>query len=132
MIKYNYRKFGLRTRPVISVTLKFGKRSYAGAALVDSGSDSCLFSFEVARALGIAVAPEHQHTVSGLSGVQRESFVYPVTIKIGDHTYKTKVGFMDNISGAFNYGIVGQAGFFDHFIVRFDHSKGEVALKWNK
>lgn len=132
MITYKYQKLGSHIRPVISIILKRGTRSVSSDVLVDSGSDSCLFSLEVASALGITVTPEHQHTIGGLSGIQRESYVYPVTIKVGINSYKTKVGFMHNVSGAFNYGIVGQAGFFDHFIVKFNHRKREVALKWNK
>jgi hypothetical protein len=51
-------------------------------------------------------------------------------LKIGDKSFETEVGFMPNLGGNIvSYGIVGQKGFFDNFIIQFDYIKEGVELK---
>jgi len=51
--------------------------------------------------------------------------VFP--IKIGGRIYKIDAGFM-RMSGS-SYGVVGQKGFFDKFIVKFDLIKEEIEIR---
>jgi hypothetical protein len=60
-----------------------------------------------------------------------ESFLHPITLNIGGWDYKTIVGFSYDIA-QWGYGILGQRGFFDIFIVKFDLLKGEIELKARK
>ena len=49
-------------------------------------------------------------------------------IKVGGWEYKIKAAFLRKI-GPYGYGAVGQKGFFDNFIVKFDLLKEEIELK---
>lgn len=54
-------------------------------------------------------------------------------IEIGGWSYEIEAGFMPNVAGRIMpYGIVGQRGFFNIFIVKFDLLKEEVELKERK
>ena len=66
--------------------------------------------------------------VWGITGVGERYYVHPVTIKIGGWLYKIKAGFLPNIA-RLGYGVVGQQGFFDIFVVKFDLLKEEIELK---
>ena len=52
--------------------------------------------------------------------------IRPVTV--GGWSYDIKAGFLPNIA-RLGHGVVGQAGFFENFIVKFDHAKEEIELK---
>lgn len=47
--------------------------------------------------------------------------------KVGGLAYKIEVGFMSMKGSA--YGIVGQKGFFDKFVVKFDLQKEDIEIK---
>lgn len=51
-----------------------------------------------------------------------------MTLKVGGWPYSVKVGFLPNIA-RLSYGVVGQKGFFDIFVVKFDLLKEEIELK---
>jgi hypothetical protein len=56
--------------------------------------------------------------------------MHDVTIEVGGWKYDIKAGFMPDVSGrVMPYGIVGQNGFFDLLIVKFDLAKELVELK---
>ncbi len=101
-MKFRYKKYGQVLRPVIEIRVR-GKKdeSVRYEVLVDSGADLCLFDAEIGEAVGIKVA----------DGKPREVF-------------------MPQVAGrAMPYGLVGQRGFFDAFVVKFDLHKEEVELK---
>lgn len=68
--------------------------------------------------------------VSGITGEESFYYLHPITIKVGGWPLKINAGFM-NISHM-GHGVVGQRGFFDSFIVKFDLLKEEVELKERK
>jgi len=51
-----------------------------------------------------------------------------VELIVGTWSYDVKVGFLPHIA-YLGYGILGQKGFFDVFVVKFDFLKGEIELK---
>ena len=53
--------------------------------------------------------------------------MHPITIKVGGWPYNIKAGFLPNIA-RMGYGVVGQRGFFDLFIVKFNLQKEEIEL----
>lgn len=99
------------------------------AALIDSGADFNIFDAALGEYLGLDVT-------SGLrepfGGVQErggaEAFLHEVTLTIGGWDHKTMIGFSYDIA-RHGYGILGQKGFFDIFVVKFDLVKEEVELK---
>lgn len=138
-MKFSYYKFPLTPRseffgnyilkPIIPIKVSGGNNSLNYAALIDSGADFCIFDAEIGEALGIDIK-----SVKGeiFGGIQErggaEAFFHAIKIDIGGWEYETKIGFSYDIA-KHGYGILGQKGFFDIFMVKFDYSKAEVELK---
>lgn len=96
--------------------------------LVDSGADVCIFDAQIAEILKINLKKGKKKKVSGITGVAEPYYIHPVTITVGGWKYKIEAGFLPNI-GNLGYGVVGQNGFFDIFVVKFDLVKEEIELK---
>ncbi len=128
-MKFRYAEFGDNLRPVIPIKVKHGERSVSYNVLVDSGADSCIFDAAIAPLLGIDVEDGVPALVGGIAGQTATYFIHPVTIEVGGWPYDIQAGFLPLVAGGFNYGVVGQKGFFEHFVVKFDLQKGEIELK---
>lgn len=128
-MKFPYVKFGDYLRPVIPIKVKSADRSVSYHVLVDSGADICIFDAQVASALGIDVESGMSAPVGGIAGQTATYFIHPVTIEVGGWPFKIQAGFLPVVAGGFSYGVVGQKGFFEHFVVKFDLQKAEVELK---
>ena len=132
-MKFAYKRYGSTLRPVIPVILKSGRNSMGYEVLVDSGADLCLFDAEMGEILGIDVKKGKVREVFGVGGKASLYYVHTLDIEVGGWTYKIEAGFMPNVAGrVMPYGIVGQKGFFDTFVVKFDLLKEEVELKERK
>lgn len=128
-MKFRYKKFAPGVlRPIIPVAVEHEGRVLFYEVLVDSGADLCIFDAEIGEALGIDVERGARQDVAGLTGVSEPYFMHEVTLRVGGHPHRTKVGFMSSM-GRYGHGIVGQLGFFDRYIVKFDYAKEEVELK---
>ncbi len=90
-------------------------------AVVDSGSPWCLFPTACADFLGMRVADGIESTIGGiLKGDSEPIYFHTVKIQVANNWCITvKAGFTKKLSVA---GILGRSGFFDNFIIRFDHS----------
>lgn len=131
-MKFEYKKYGPGTlRPVIPVAIGVGDFFIPYEVLVDSGADGCIFDAQIADILGIDTRSGEPQIVFGITGAEEIYYSHPVTLKVGGWPYRVKVGFMSNMP-AMGYGVVGQYGFFDKFVVRFDLSKKEIELKDKK
>jgi hypothetical protein len=129
-MKFGYTKYGPIVRPVISVKLKWGDKELGYTVLVDSGADMCLFDAEIGKLIGIDIERGKKREVFGVGGKASFYFLCPVQIEVGGWTYEIEAGFMPEVSGrVMPYGLVGQRGFFDNFIVKFDLLKEEIELK---
>ena len=136
-MKFNYKKFvtsnGAVLRPVIPVKLKSASESFDYEVLVDSGADICIFHSEIGELLGINVPKGKPREVFGVGVKASIYYLHKITIEVGRWSYNVEVGFMPSVSGhAMRHGIVGQKGFFDNFIVKFDLLKEEIELKLRK
>ncbi|KJS57069.1 hypothetical protein VM98_03135 [Streptomyces rubellomurinus subsp. indigoferus] len=60
-----------------------------------------------------------------MTGEAQDVSVHPIELIIGDKTLVTQVAFMD---GRASYGVVGQTGFFDQFVITFDRKNEEVTI----
>lgn len=131
-MKFKYKKFGPFLRPVIPVKIKNAAHSVGYEVLVDSGADICIFDAEIGELLGIEVEKGRAETVSGVAGQTAVYFLHTIVIEVGGWPYKIEAGFLPRVAGGFNYGVVGQKGFFDTFVVKFDLLKEEIELKQRK
>ncbi len=131
-MRFQYKKYGPGVlRPVIPVEISYKGRSVPYEVLVDSGADFCIFDAEIGELLGINIADGEPQTVGGITGALETYYVHMVTLKVGGWPHPVKVGFLPNIA-RLGYGVVGQRGFFDIFVVKFDLLKEEIELKERK
>ncbi|MCE9549015.1 retropepsin-like domain-containing protein [Candidatus Nomurabacteria bacterium] len=129
-MKFHYQKYGLALRPVIGVNLKLNSKAINYEVLVDSGADICIFHSEVGEALGLDISKGKPREVFGVGGKASLYYLHDVEIEVGGWTYKIEAGFMPDISGkTMLYGVVGQKGFFENFVIKFDYKKQELELK---
>jgi len=128
-MKFKYREYGEAKRPVIPVILLNHGSYIRCEVLVDSGSDRCYFDADIADILGIRPEECNTSEVLGVGGKVSKYFTHPVTIVVGDTSYRVDAGFMPFLGGGVvSYGFVGQKGFFDHFVVKFNHKKNEIEV----
>ena len=127
-MKFKYKEFGTDIlRPVIPVEIRHNNLVAPYEVLIDSGTDLCIFNVQIADVLGIDLLQGIKLKVSGITGFPEDIYIHTLNIKIGGKNYKIDVGFM-RMSNT-SYGVVGQKGFFDKFIVKFDLIKKEIDLK---
>ena len=131
--KLKYYKTGQFKRPLVKVKLqninqeKGEKLEYL--ALIDSGSDWCVFHSDIAPLLGIDLANIKPRKMSGVSGKSFNTFLQIITIGINDYFFEVPAYFSKEISRN-GYGFLGQQGFFDHFKqIRFEYNNGNIILK---
>ena len=116
-------------KPIISVKITIGKKELNYTALIDSGADFCIFDAEIGEYLGIDVRGGRSEEFGGIQ--ERggaKAFLHNAVLNIGGWEYKTIVGFSYDIA-RHGFGILGQKGFFDIFVVKFDLLKEEIELK---
>lgn len=129
-MKFRYARFGKILRPVIPINVKYGNQVINYQVLVDSGADMCIFDEEVGTFLGLNVRSGKPNEVFGVGGKASTYYLHKIKIEIGGWEYEIEAGFMPNVAGrVMPYGLVGQRGFFDNFIVKFDLLKEEIELK---
>ena len=95
--------------------------------LVDSGSDTCIFDAQIAGILQIDLKKGREEKVVGITGGIESYYLHSVIIRVGGWPFRIEAGFLPRIA-SLGYGVVGQKGFFDIFIVKFDLLKEEVEL----
>lgn len=116
-------------RPIIPIKILHNGITAKYAALIDSGADFCIFDAEIGEYLGINV---RSGLKEAFGGVQEKggavAFFHVITLSIGDYYVKTLVGFSYDIA-KHGYGLLGQKGFFDVFVVKFDLLEKEIELR---
>ena len=115
-------------KPLITVVLRYQGQKQKVFALVDSGADACLFPKGVAEVLGIDVTKGNAANFTGIGGTRTPFYFHEVEILLGDYQIKTKVGFSTSQQIGTS-GILGQQGFFENFIVTFDHKNRFIEIK---
>lgn len=116
-------------KPIIPIKITSGRNEVEYVALIDSGADFCIFDAEIGEYLGLAISEGSRIEFGGIQ--ERggaEAFLHEVSLNIGGWNYKSKIGFSYNIARQ-GFGILGQKGFFDIFVVKFDLLKEEIELK---
>ena len=116
-------------RPIIPLSLSSNKASIRFEALIDSGADFCIFPTSIAEKLGINLTGLKTIYFSSATGDAVKGNISGIYLNVGEGRFKTKIVFAD-LPG--NIGILGQYGFFDKFIVKFDLIKKEIEIKPRK
>lgn len=124
-------------RPVVPLTLRNPHNPHAPAigylGLVDSGSDRCIFSSQVAELLGIDITATDSVVYVGgvVAGERRPIYLHVIEMEIGEAgglVYSTLVGFMPDFSQS-GQALLGRRGFFDHFsFVKFKDHESTVEI----
>jgi len=115
-------------RPVIQIDLDSLSGTFGYLVLIDSGADYCMFHAKVGEQLGLDITKGLPLTFYGTSGEPQKAYFHKITFKISGHEHTCMVGFsyeMEKLA----YGILGQDGFFDQWIVKFEYHKENVELK---
>ena len=129
-MKFKYARFGKTLRPVIPIKVKKGSKKINYQVLVDSGADMSIFDEELGEFIGLNVRSGKPHEVFGVGGKASIYYLHKIKIEVGGWEYEIEAGFMPNVAGrVMPYGLVGQKGFFDNFIIKFDLLKEEIDLK---
>ncbi len=139
-MKFKYKKFRVPPtpafpkrkyllRPIIPVLITYGERTIGYEALLDSGTDFCIFHAEIGEYLGIPVLKGKREPFGGIVGREAVAYIHQVNLNIGGHQYPSiPVGFSYNVA-PHGYGILGHYGFFNIFRVIFDLKKEQIELR---
>ncbi len=130
-MKFRYKKYDKGTlRPVIPIRLCSQTDIVDYEVLIDSGADLCIFHAEIGELLGLDITKGKPREVFGVGGKASVFYVHPIKIEVGGWPCEIEAGFMPEVAGnVMKYGLAGQKGFFDIFVVKFDLLKGEIELK---
>jgi len=88
-------------------------------AFVDSGSPDCYFHADIGRAVGIRIEDGQKSALGGVvAGPRCDTYFHEIALHVEGDIIRVKAGFTDSLAVS---AILGRRGFFDHFIVTFDH-----------
>lgn len=138
-MKFKYRRFDLFPssdffgkfilKPIIPIQISRTDTLVKYAALIDSGADFCIFHAGIGEYLGLNVKSGVEIGFGGIQNVgTAKAYLHKVSLEIGGIQFKADIGFSYDISNR-GYGIFGQKGFFDRFIIKFDLKKEEIEIK---
>ena len=92
--------------------------------IIDSGADMCAFPSEVGRYLGIKVEEGKSEMLKGIGGQASAIYYHEIEMTVCGHSFKVPVGFGEKIV----FPVLGQDGFFDKFVIKFDFKNKEFEL----
>lgn len=135
-MRFEYKKYiangSARIRPVIPIELTNGDISVGYEVLIDSGSDICIIDIQIGAILGFNFGKHNAGGhVRGVTGVPAQLYKERMNIKVGGWPYTIDAYFMELAEDS-RYGVVGQEGFFDLFVVKFDLIKEQIELQPRK
>lgn len=117
-------------RPVIHIFIKYQEKRLGMLALLDTGSDYCLFAESIGEQLGIPIKEGKEIKFSGATAKGGIAYLHQVTLEIGGWCHNCDVGFSPNLDELkFPYALLGNMGFFDKYVVIFDMQKEIIEIK---
>ena len=126
-MKFKYKKYSPQIlRPVIPIDISYKEKSIRHEVLIDSGADKNILNAEMGEYLGINVKKGRISKVAGITGVGEPYYLHSINITLGGYTYRIETGF--KYEYRWSFGLLGQMGFFNLFIVKFDYRKGEIEI----
>ena len=128
-MRIKYTKLGgTFKRPYAEISVNHNGQEEPYLVLVDSGADTNLFSASLADDLGLTLEEGKPVSVQGATGEAATVYEHVITIAVAGATFETTAAFADLPHLALA-GLVGQQGFFEHFLVTFDAGSSEFELK---
>lgn len=115
-------------RPVIQIDFEGINGKFGYLALIDSGADYCIFHAQIGELLGLNIKSGKALTFHGTSGEPQQAYFHEITFKVGGVSHKCNVGFSEDMK-KLPYGLLGQDGFFDKWVVKFEYNKENIELK---
>ncbi len=116
-------------KPIIPIKIAVGDKQVDYFALIDSGADFCIFDGEIGEYLGLAVKIGKKINFGGVQELTGAvAFLHEVILSVGGVETKILLGFSFDIA-KHGFGLLGQKGFFENFVVKFDLAKREIELK---
>jgi hypothetical protein len=108
--------------PVRLVDQKMHVKTMSFHAVVDSGSSACLFHADFLKPFKINLKSGIEGFLGGIGkGTAIPVYYHDIHILVGmDWKIGVRAGFSEELSVA---GVLGRIGFFDAFLVTFDHSE---------
>ena len=115
-------------RPVIRIDFDSTNGGFGYLVLLDSGADWCVFHASIGEKLGLVIKDGKEVTFKGTSGEDQKAYFHTIEFKVGGVGHKADIGFSYDIE-KLPYGLLGQCGFFDKWIVKFEYHKENIELK---
>ena len=115
-------------RPVVQIDFETEDGKFGYLVLIDSGADYCIFHATVGEQLGIDIKSGKPLTFYGTSGEPQKAYFHTITFKIGGHQHTCFAGFSYDME-KLAYGLLGQDGFFDKWIVKFEYHREYIELR---
>lgn len=117
------RAFSRIARPVIEVSLRQRQQSGKWVKVfpyADSGADFSLFPKGICKLLGLQLKAGQRSQIQGVGGKAAAVYLHTVEIRIGETSFKARVGF--SASEGVPY-LLGRLDVLDHFDIRFEKDK---------
>lgn len=139
-MNFKYRKFPVDSnncpfsnkksalRPVIQIDFETPSGNFGYLVLIDSGADYCIFHASIGEQLGLDIKSGKLLTFFGTSGEPQKAYFHEVTFKIGGWVHTCEVGFSYDME-KLAYGLLGQDGFFNKWVVKFEYQKENIDLR---
>ena len=121
-------------RPIVALLLNKGEKSVIAYATVDSGADNCVFPASIGLALGVDLPNPRSSLFSGSRDEPQVAYYEQIEVTIlpmesqqispqistdqEPLSFPLYAGFCDTLEHV-GMGLLGQAGFFSRFEVRF-------------
>jgi len=122
---------GTKLVPFIPVVLVHASARVPLMLVADSGADYTIVSSEIASLLGLDLAAGEKTGFCGTTGQQQEAYIHRVDFVIEDAAgavqYAADVAFAGLPRSV--AGLLGRVGFFDRFVVTFNHPKNQILLR---
>jgi len=137
-LKYPYRRFPCTPdevfpdrhsilRPFIDIAVKYKNEHQRIWALLDTGSDWCVFPAQLGELLGIPIKEGKQLPLVGISS-QGIAYFHEVTLEIGGWSHNCLVGFCYDFDTMGTPPLLGHEGFFDRYKATFDYQKEIIEI----
>lgn len=114
-------------RPIIPLEIINASQSTRIYALIDSGSDYCMFQGSLGQQIGIDVKNGKLEEIIGIMNKPIKVYFHKIELKIGGWRFPCFAGFsfeLDNLP----LGILGQDGFFSRYKIILDYNKDSIEL----
>jgi len=133
-MKFRYIKFPTAdpkrkwiSRPIIPIQIEGPRGRWEGHALIDSGADRSLFSFEIGEIIGLDISKGKIEYFGGIGGTRILAYIHKIKMHILglSGSIEIEAGFTESPGVS---AILGQEGFFDAYRIKFERDRGIIEI----